>query len=224
MDFESLVKCSLFNGLSTDELKNDLSSIPYHIHHYDKGEIVFHLMEDASLMGIILSGSVQAQKSFPNGSQINVSTKHTGEMIGPAAAFSTSHRYPCDIVAIKASEVIMFDKKAMLSLMQKNIKILENFTSQISSSSYMLQQRLELLSYSGIAQKAAFYLLTKERQTGSSEIKIPETVTRWALLMNVSRTSLHRELKKLEEAGLIKCSMPVISILDSDGLEDVLSI
>ena len=33
------------------------------------------------------------------------------------------------------------------------------FSSLIASATYMLQQRLELLSYSGIAQKAAFWLL-----------------------------------------------------------------
>ena len=87
----------------------------------------------------------------------------------------------------------------------------------------MLQQRLELLSYSGIAQKAAFWLLTQMRQTGNNAIPIPESVSKWAMLMNVSRPSLHRELKRLEQQGIIAYSSTVIMIHDEEALQEVLS-
>ena len=83
----------------------------------------------------------------------------------------------------------------------------------------MLQQRLELLSYSGIAQKAAFFLLIQARQTGKNQIRIPESVSNWAMTMNVSRPSLHRELKKLESENIIAYKSPVIEILDADALQ-----
>ena len=41
--------------------------------------------------------------------------------------------------------------------------------------------------------------------------------------MNVSRPSLHRELRKLEETGIIAYAPPVITIIDADALQDVLS-
>ena len=63
------------------------------------------------------------------------------------------------------------------------------FSSLIASATYMLQQRLELLSYSGIAQKAAFWLLMQIRQTGKTAVKIPDSMSRWAMIMNVSRPS-----------------------------------
>ena len=43
------------------------------------------------------------------------------------------------------------------------------------------------------------------------------------MLMNVSRPSLHRELRKLEEAGIITYAPPMITIIDADALQDVLS-
>jgi Mn-dependent DtxR family transcriptional regulator len=43
------------------------------------------------------------------------------------------------------------------------------------------------------------------------------------MLMNVSRPSLHRELRKLEEAGIIAYVPPMITIIDADALQDVLS-
>ena len=75
--------------------------------------------------------------------------------------------------------------------------------AELATSTYMLQQRLELLSYSGIAQKAACFLLIQSRQTGKKVVRIPKSVSNWAMIMNVSRSSLHRELKKLETDGVV---------------------
>ena len=107
--------------------------------------------------------------------------------------------------------------------MQKDVHILQNFTTEIASSTYMLQQRLELLSYSGIAQKAAFWLLMQVRQTGKTTVQIPDSMSRWAMAMNVSRPSLHREMKRLEEEGIIRYAGKSIEVLDQDGLQAVLS-
>ena len=161
-------------------------------------------MDDASRIGIILEGRAQAQKSFPNGSQVNVSVRTPGELIGAAAVFSSNHQYPCDVVALEPVTIMMFRREDILSLMQRDIRVLENFMTEIASATYMLQQRLELFSYNGIAQKAAFWLLLRVRQSGKDTVKIPDSISKWAMLMNVSRPSLHRELKRLENAEIIE--------------------
>ncbi len=175
-----------------------------YLQRYGREETIFHLMDPALRVRIILEGRAEAQKSFPAGSQVNVSVRGPGEMIGPAAVFSKSRKYPCDIVALEPTTLMIFRKEELLSLMQKDVQILQNFTAEIASSTYMLQQRLELLSYSGIAQKAAFWLLLQTRQTGKTAVSIPDSMTRWAMIMNVSRPSLHRELRRLEAEGIIR--------------------
>ena len=223
MDYSILEKSTLFQGVEANVLRGYLEETPHHIQCYDKEETIFHLMDPALRIGIILEGPVEAQKSFPNGSQVNVSVRGPGEMIGPAAVFSKSQRYPCDIVALEPATLMMLRKEDLLSLMQKDVKILQNFTTEIASATYMLQQRLELLSYSGIAQKAAFWLLMQVRQTGKTAVQIPDSMSRWAMIMNVSRPSLHREMKKLEEEGIIRYEGKNIYVLDPDGLQAVLS-
>lgn len=224
MDYSVLESSSLFQRIPAKDLRDDLEKIPHHMQCYDKGETVFQLMENAERIGIVLEGHVQAQKTFPNGSQVNVSVRGPGELIGPAAVFSSSRKYPCDVVAIDPATVIMFRREDMLALMQKDIRILENLMTEIASATYMLQQRLELFSYSGIAQKAAFWLLTRARQTGKNQIMIPESVSKWAMMMNVSRPSLHRELKRLESESIISYQPPLIIIEDQDRLQKILSL
>ena len=223
MDYSVLERSALFKDVSARDLRDLLENTPHHIQCYDKEETIFHMMDNAERVGIVMEGRAQAQKAFPNGSQINVSVRGAGELIGPAAVFSNSRRYPCDVVALEPVTVMMFRRADMLSLMQKNVLILENLMTEIASATYMLQQRLELMSYNGIAQKAAFWLLMQSRQSGKDAVRIPDSVSKWAMLMNVSRPSLHRELKKLEEEGIITYSFGVVKILDSDALQEVLS-
>ena len=223
MDYSVLEKSTLFSGVPAKELRDDLEAVPHHIQCYDKGEIVFHLMEDANRIGVVLEGRVQAQKPFPNGSQINVSIRNPGELIGPAAVFSRSQKYPCDVVSLEPVTIMMFRREDILLLLQKDLRIMKNFMAELATATYMLQQRLELLSYSGIAQKAAFYLLINTRQSGKNVIRIPDSVSNWAMIMNVSRSSLHRELKKLEAEGIISYDPPTIKIHDPERLQGVLS-
>ena len=111
-----------------------------------------------------------------------------------------------NVVAAEPATVMMFRREDLLSLMQKDVRILDNLMTEIASATYMLQQRLDLLSYNGIAQKAAFWLLTQARQTGKKRVAIPGSVSKWAMMMNVSRPSLHRELKNLELRDIILMS------------------
>ena len=223
MDVSILEKSALFKGIPTSEICQLLHTLPYHIRSYEKDETIFHMMDSASQIGIILKGRVQAQKHFPNGSQMNVSVRRPGDLVGPAAVFSSFRRFPCDIVALEPSVLLMLSKEDLLSLMQRDVRVLENFTTDIASSTYLLQQRLELLTCGGIAQKAALWLLTQARQTGQSSIPIPESFTHWAMTLHVSRPSLHRELKKLEADGVLSYTPPVITILNQQALQAVLN-
>lgn len=222
MNYSVLAKCSLFKGLPASKIQTLLEDIPHRIVRFDKEETVFHLMDPANRIGIILEGRVEAQKSFPNGSRINVSVRRPGDLIGPAAVFSQSPKYPCDMVALDPAEIMMLQKNDLLALLARDGQILSNFISQIATATSMLQQRLELLSYSGIAQKAAFYLLSRARETGKNTVPIPGTMTNWALIMNVSRPSLHRELRRMEENEMIALSGRLVKIMDADALAELL--
>lgn len=223
MDESFLKNCSLFEGVPVDELRDCLASVPQHIQCYEKDEPIFRFMEEAHQIGIIMEGKVKSLKPFPNGSQINVSVRLPGDMIGPAAVFSKNRHYPCDVIAEVPTTVVMFRKEDILKLLQKDIRILENFTRDMATAAYILQERLEMLSYSGIAQKAAYYLLMQRKRTGLNEIRIPESVSNWALILDVSRPSLHRELKKMEAEGMISVQTPVIRILNEESLQAVLA-
>lgn len=222
MNYIVLENSSIFNGLTREEIEHAIDSVSYHVEHYKKDTVIFRAMGKADQIGIILSGKAEAQKTFPTGSQVNVSIRTAGDLIGSAAAFSKAGRYPCNVVALEETSVLLFRKNDLLLLMADR-RILDNFLQHLATATFMLQQKIELFSYSGIAQKTAFYLLMFHNQTGNTVFHIPKSVTNWAMMMNVSRPSLHRELTKMENTGLIKYTPPVIEILDIRRLEQLLT-
>ena len=87
MDYSVLERSTLFSGVPAQELRNVLENTPHHIQCYDKEETIFHMMDAADRIGIILEGRAQAQKAFPNGSQVNVSIRGAGSSSVPLPSF-----------------------------------------------------------------------------------------------------------------------------------------
>lgn len=222
MDYSILEKSKLFRGLSAKEIKGSIGSISCYIKRFEEGETIYQFMAKADRIGIILKGSAQAQKIYPNGDQFNFSVRVAGDILGPAAAFSGVQRYPFEVKALESTESLVFERMGFLRLLQSNIRVMENFVSELASANFLLQQRLELLTYNAIQHKIAFYLLMASAESGRREVPIPGSMTRWALMMNVSRPSLHRELKKMEEKGLLCYLPPRIEIADLEELRKVL--
>lgn len=222
MDVSALSSCRLFSGFSENEIENLLGTVTFTIRHYEKDQPVFHLMDEADQVAIVLLGSIQAQKIFPSGNAMQMTVGQRGDMLGQAAMFSRQRRYPCELVALEPTELLMLDRANMLKLLHADVRLLNQFLSELATSTFQLQWRIELLSYSGIQQKVAFYLLSHAMQTGSQVVRIPGSITSWALNMNVSRPSLHRELRAMEERGLLSVSAPDITILDAQALRALL--
>ena len=220
--YSALSSCHLFNGLSEQEIENLLSSVEYKLRSYEKEQAVFHLMDDADHVAIILQGSIQAQKIFPSGNAMQVTVGQRGDMLGQAAMFSEQRKYPCELIALEPSELLMLDRQNMLALLHADVRLLDHFLTELATATFQLQWRIELLSYPGIQQKIAFYLLSHAMREGTSVVPIPGSITKWALSMNVSRPSLHRELKVLEKQGLISVSAPKITIFDPNSLRELL--
>lgn len=222
MDYDVLATCPLFAGLPCRQIEAALSNVRQRAVHLEREETLFRVGDKATQMGIVLAGSVGVYKVFAAGDQMRVTTMRPGNLLGEGAVFSRQAIYPCNVVAQESSEVLLIGRSDMLELLRSDGRIMENFVGVLATAAYQLQWRIELLSHSGIRQKVAFYLLTREGSTSCAVVRIPSTVTAWAMELNVSRTSLHRELRVLCDQGIIAVDPPLATILDARRLSELL--
>lgn len=108
-----------------------------------------------------------------------------------------------------------------LNAFLKNPVIAANIIRISANRIMQLENRVELFTFYSIQKKIAFSLLN-DFAIEDQSILIPFSKTTWAEYLNVSRTSLSRELKNLCDAGTIKVNGRRITILQMDMLEAVL--
>ena len=85
-----------------------------------------------------------------------------------------------------------------------------------------LEKREELFSYHAISKKIAFSLLHDFSTAEDQTISLPFSKTTWAEYLNVSRTSLSRELKMMCSQKMITMNKNEIRILQAERLETLL--
>ena len=215
-----LKKSSLFLGKTEAEIEDIISKADYKIMNYKKNEIIFYTFSKSSFVGIVLEGSVIIQKNLPTGKIVNNTLKKAGESFGGITIFSDISTYPCDITAKENCSILFIPKSYMKNLILSDSLINFNVLSTMSANMLMFDKQTELLAYSSIQEKIAFFLISNSRtQNNCSIVNLPYSKKMWAEFLNVSRPSLYRELKKLCNDKIIEIDENCIKILNLEKLE-----
>ena len=81
-----------------------------------------------------------------------------------------------------------------------------------------LNKKLDLLMIKGMREKISSYLYQIYEETGSLNITLPFNRNELAEYLNVSRTSMSRELTKMKEDHIIDFHLNQFRILSLDNL------
>ncbi len=219
-----LKKSVLFKDKEPDEIESLLIGISFRIESFTENDVIFSPIQNADKMGIILSGAVDVQKLFPTGKVVIIERKKNADLIAEASMFSRLDYYSDTFVACKPCEVLLITKNDLLKLFELDNTILLNYLEHVSNSTLILKNKIGILSLDSIRAKIAGYLIYDYKMNGSHMITLPFSKKEWAEYMDVSRTSLSRELRGLESEGILSFDKRTIEIKEMDGLKDILSL
>lgn len=223
-----LRRCSLFENITPEQIKSLLEKTACRAGSFKENEVIFSPLHSADKIGIILSGTVDVQKSFPTGKIVLVQRKGAAEIIGESSIFSRLSYYPDTVIASKPSEILFISKGDLLTLFSMDRNFMSNFLESTSNYSLILTHKIGILSLTSIQAKIAGFLIHyRNHRSGSTDectsITLPFSKKDWAEYMNVSRTSLSRELRKLEEERVISFEKRTIKVMNWPRLEEILS-
>ncbi len=225
--FLCLKQCSLFSGIDFDDIETYFSSINYNIKKYNANDVCVSTIDISDRLGIIIEGLVDIEKCFPNGKMILIERKRPSQIIGEASIFSQYETYTKSAIASKKSTILYITKVNLMRLFEKNNKIMLNYLEYISNSALFLEYKIGLLSLKSIKGKISGYLLhslqyEKNLIVSNNILKLPFSKKEWAEFMDVSRTSLSRELKVLELDGILSFEKRFIVINDINRLKEII--
>ena len=212
----------LFNNVDKTNILKIVNNLKYSIISYKKGEVIFQEEETCTSIGLIINGTINIERIYPNGKSIVMSKFKDGDVFGEALLFSKVNKYPATVIALSDCKVLYLAKSEIVRLFSMENKIMENFMMLLSEKIIILNNKIRSISLKSVRQKVVDYILCEYMNEKNKEITLKYSKEEIASDIGIPRPSLSRELIKLRDEGLIQFTRNKITILNIEELEDIL--
>lgn len=216
-------KVPIFENLNNEELFEIVKTINHK--EYIKGDVIFTEGNIANTLYFVNEGKIKLYKYTKDGKEQILHVLSEGDFFGELDLIKPS-KYGFNAKAIVDSKICTLTKEEMKDIMMRNpeigIKLLETVGERLAKVENLVQN----LATNDVDSRMA-YLITDLMEkygepTGNNiSIKLPLSREEMANYIGVTRETISRKLKKLEDENLIKIiGTKNIVILDEEGLRD----
>lgn len=217
-----LKKCALFRNIGEKEFGSLMKCLGAQVKTFPADEYLFFSGDEINFVGVVLTGVVEIMKENLAGN------KHIVAFLGPSDMFAegivcTATRISPVSVRVKEPAKILFIPyerviKSCGNSCSFHINLIQNMMIVLGEKNVNLNRKLELLTLKGMREKIASYLMQEAARRGSSMFQIMLNRTELADYLNVSRTSMCRELARMKEEGLIDFYSSSFKIINKEKL------
>ena len=169
---KKLEKNELFNNVDKTKMLKILGNLKYSIVSYKKGEVIFQEEEICSAIGLIIDGTINIERIYPNGKSIVMSKFKDGDVFGEALLFSKVNKYPATVIALSDCKVLYLTKNEIIKLFSVENKLMENFMMLLSEKIIILNNKIRSISLKSVRQKVVDYILCEYMNEKNEEIKL----------------------------------------------------
>lgn len=201
----------LFNGIDSCDRQRMITCFKPEIKHYKSGTIISECSETNDRIGIIISGKAIMVRYDINGIRTIIETLEEQSVFGTLFTFNISGRNTVEIVS-ETDCGVMFMKRSEITKRCENAclchtRVVENLLNLMSEKAISLNERIEVLSQRTISDKLISCLQIIEEKTpiGKSS-RLPFSITALSDYLCVNRSALQREIKKLQDSGVLEIS------------------
>lgn len=219
--YDILSRSPLFKGLPPLKIEELLKKVPHRFIRHKKGDVIALRGDPCERLLVLVTGSVRGEMADMNGKTIEVERIPAPRPLAPAFIFGNNNFYPVDVTAERDVTLLSIPKSSLLSLNRLNMEILRNYLDLLSNRTHFLTERLFFMSLKTIRQKFAQYIVNLLKP-GESKVTLPRSHQELSDFFGVSRPSLARVIRELEEEHLIQHNRREIFVMDLEKLKDIL--
>ncbi len=180
---------------------------------YQKGEVLFSAQEKANGFFYVESGEIRVYKMDENGREVEVVRLGPGDFLGEAIVFVSSE-FPFFAQAVKDSKILFFDKTTILREMETEPSVAKFFVNLLASKCVVLSRRVESLGLHTVRQRLIQYLLSNCSGDQQCIIELKVKKSELAKILGTISETLSRNLKLMQEEGLIEVEGSRIRVVD----------
>lgn len=207
----------LIKSIGEENIRSLIHNGEGQIRHYRKGQIVHHFMDPCETLDVILSGELTINKYDADGSVVHITRFNACDTLGGNLLFATQNIYPFDISAMEETALLQVSRKALTRLLHDIPDFLTGFLQDLSDKALLLTRTIHILSERSLRQQILQFLLLESQRQQSRTVVLKFTKKLMAERFGVARTSLSRELKAMQDEGLILMSGTSITLQNLEG-------
>ncbi|MBR6786509.1 MAG: Crp/Fnr family transcriptional regulator [Clostridia bacterium] len=199
----------LFHDLSSEEMAQALRFFDAQEISYPRGTVIKSAMDRLTRFALVLSGSVQVSMDDINGRQLVLNCVQSGQTFGEALCFLQKEA-PLTFLALSDVTLLWLRCDNLYHAQPCSIsadlcsKMHRRFTAMLAERTLSMNDRIQILSRSGIREKLRAFFAECARDAGSNRFAVPFDRAGMAAYLNVDRSALSRELSMMQKRGEIR--------------------
>jgi CRP-like cAMP-binding protein len=213
-----LKKCSLFYGISDDNLLKMLTCLGAKIINFDKKYTIFAEGTTAKYIGIMLSGTAHTVQMDYFGNRSVLSVIKPTHIFGEAFACAEAENVPVSVIASEPCEVMLIDCGHILHTCSNNCgfhqQLIFNLMKVMASKNLRFHQKIEITSKRTTREKLMTYLMLEAKKNHSDSFEIPYDRQELADYLEVERSGLSAEIGKLRREGVLLSEKNKFTLLE----------
>ncbi len=187
-----------------------------------KGEILFTPNQAAAGFYYVLSGEIRVYKMDEQGREVEVVRVGPGGFLGEAIVFALP-MFTAFAQAVKDSQGLFFDKKEIDKEIEANPGLAKFFITLMAHKCVVLSNRIESLELRTVRQRLIQYLLTRCSGDNRCLVELKIKKTELAKILGTISETLSRNLKQMQDEGLIEVRGNKILVKNCPSLRNELT-
>lgn len=221
-----LKNCTLFRGISELQLTPLMQCMNAQAKKYKTEEYVFLSGDVIDYVGVLLSGSAEIIKENLAGDKHIVAILQPSDLFGEGIVCTAARIAPVSVRLREESEIMLIPYERVIKSCGNScsfhITLIQNMMVVLGEKNMNLNRKMELLILKGMRDKLATYLLMESGKNDNSIFEIGFNRNELAEFLNVSRTSMCRELARMKDEGLIDYYGNSFKLIDQKKLMQTL--
>jgi CRP/FNR family transcriptional regulator, dissimilatory nitrate respiration regulator len=205
---EIIQNTPLFKGIKDDAIKELLDYFSVGIKAYKRGELIYHVGECATNMGLVLTGSVHIIKEDFWGNRDILAEVGVGGLFAENYAFLPNVPLEVGVITIEQTEILFLDVRSLISdaigNRERNLILIKNLLAILAQKNLMLTRKMEYLSQRTTREKLLSYLSGEAQRQKRAQFTIPFNRQQLADYLAVDRSAMSAMLGKLRDEGILE--------------------
>ena len=205
--FSTLSACSLFAGLTQDEIAAILPCLSARQAGFRRGQFLLRAGDEVRFAGVVLAGEVELLQEDFWGNRNLLAAVGPGELF--AEAFACAHAVsPVSVQCTTDGSVLYLNVRAVFSPCEKacaqHKTLSQNLIRVLAEKNMQLNEKTGFLSQRTTREKLLAYLSAQARRAGSASFRIPFDRQQLADYLSVNRSAMSAELSNMQRDGLLR--------------------